>query len=43
MVRRSLSKSVLADLALFSFLKIIAKIHKFRHVLEFRNAKRLTD
>ena len=34
---------MLADLALFSFLKIIAKIHKFRHVLAFRNDKRLTE
>jgi hypothetical protein len=28
--------SILADLSLFSFLKVIAKINKFSHILKYR-------
>ena len=33
--------SIMADMALFSFLKIIAKINKFAHILEYRQDERL--
>lgn len=33
----------MADLALFSFLKIIAKINKFSHILQYRNNQALND
>jgi hypothetical protein len=32
-----------ADLALFSFLKVIAKINKFSHILEYRNNENLKE
>jgi hypothetical protein len=33
----------LADMALFSFVKIIAKINKFSHILEYRQDKGLNE
>jgi Adenylate and Guanylate cyclase catalytic domain len=33
----------MADLALFSFLKIIAKINKFSHILDYRNNEKLNE
>ena len=34
-------RRILADMSLFSFLKIIAKINKFSHILDYRNDERL--
>ena len=35
--------SIKADLALFSFLKIISKTNKFKHILEYRKNKKLNE
>lgn len=42
---RKISKPNLqmADLALFSFIKIIAKINKFTHILDYRNNEALNE
>ena len=40
--RSSHSDSILADMALFSFLKIIAKINKVQSILDYRHDERLT-
>lgn len=37
----SMASMQTADLALFSFLKIIAKINKFSHILDYRNNEQL--
>ncbi len=34
---------IVADMALFSFLKIIAKINKYSHILEYRKDEQLND
>lgn len=36
-LRRTLRTTALADLSLFSFIKIIAKINRFEEILEYRN------
>lgn len=40
--KSSRSKSVVADLALFGFLKVIAKINKFVHIIDYENDYRLS-
>ena len=41
LVTKSRSKSVIADLALFSFMKVIAKIHKLEHIIAYNDDERL--
>ena len=43
MHKYSNENSQVADLSLLSFLKVIAKINKFTHILEYRNNKALND
>jgi hypothetical protein len=39
----SLGNKQCADLALFAFIKIIAKINKFQHILKYREDKGLNE
>jgi class 3 adenylate cyclase len=41
--KESKHATILADLSLFSFIKIIAKINKFSHLLEYRKDERLKE
>lgn len=37
----SLHNQVIADLSVFSFLKIIAKLNKYKHILEYNENKEM--
>jgi hypothetical protein len=39
----TLANKQCADLALFSFIKVIAKINKFNHILQYREDKALNE